>query len=112
LRLPDPPGTNVAARALTERQAVYPGSAQEGGAMRTLIASYLTFGLVLLLIGFYVTGDCPLKNTDVASDVVFVLGWPVYFYNDVVRGTLTAAQLLHLQACQNGVVAFHGALPR
>ncbi len=80
--------------------------------MRALIAFYLTFGLVLLLLGFYVTGDCPIKNTDVASDVVFVLGWPVYLYNDVVHGPLTAAQLLHLQACQDGVVAFRGALSR
>jgi hypothetical protein len=80
--------------------------------MRTLIASYLTFGLVLLLVGFYVTGDCPIKNTDVVSDVVFVVAWPVFLYNDVVRGPLTPAQLLHLQACQDGVVAFRGVLSR
>ncbi len=80
--------------------------------MRSLIACYLAFGLVLLLIGFYVTGDCPIKNTDVVSDVVFVVGWPVYLYKDVVHGPLTAAQLLHLQACQDGVVALRGALPR
>jgi hypothetical protein len=79
--------------------------------MRSVIASYLTFGLVMLLVGFYVTGDCPIKNTDVASHVVFVMGWPVYLYKDVLHGPLTPAQLLHLQACQNGVVAFRGALP-
>ncbi len=80
--------------------------------MRSLIAFYLTFGIVLLLVGFYGTGDCPVMNKDVVSDGVFVLGWPVYLYNDVVRGPLTAAQLLHLQACQDGVVAFRGVLLR
>jgi hypothetical protein len=72
--------------------------------MRTLIGSYLTFGFVLLLVGFYATGDCPVKNTDVASDVIFVVGWPLYLYADVVRGPLTPAQWLHLQACGEGVV--------
>jgi hypothetical protein len=78
--------------------------------MRSLIAIYLAFGFVLLIMGFYGTGDCPIKNKDVFSDAVFVMGWPVYFYNDVVRGPLTPAQLMHLQACQNGVVALSGAL--
>ena len=80
--------------------------------MRSLIALYLAFGIVLLMVGFYGTGDCPSKNKDAVSHVVFVLGWPVYFYNDVIRGPLTPAQLMHLQACQDGVVAFRGVLPR
>jgi len=80
--------------------------------MRSLIAIYLAFGFVLLMVGFFETGDCPIKNTDVVSNVVFVVGWPVYFYNEVVRGPLTPAQLMHLQACQDGVVALRGALTR
>jgi hypothetical protein len=78
--------------------------------MRSLIALYLAFGFVLLVVGFYATGDCPIKNKDVISDAVFVAAWPVYFYKEVVRGPLTPAQLMHLQACQNGVVALSGAL--
>jgi len=71
--------------------------------MRALITLYLTIGIVLLLLGLFATGDCPDKNTDVVSDVVFVLGWPVYLYDDVVHGNLTAPQWLHRQACEGGV---------
>ena len=71
--------------------------------MRSLLGCYLALGLILLVAGFYGTGPCPLKNTDVVSDGVFVIGWPVYLYNDVVRGPLTAGQWLHLQSCQGGV---------
>ena len=60
--------------------------------MRALISLYLTIGVVLLVLGFFATGDCPDKNTDVVSDVVFVLGWPVYLYDDVVHGNLTALE--------------------
>jgi len=71
--------------------------------MRALISLYLTIGIVLLLLGFFATGDCPNKNTDVVSDVVFVLGWPVYLYDDVVHGNLTAPEWPHRQACEGGV---------
>ncbi|MFI4947243.1 MAG: hypothetical protein ACHQC9_00390 [Alphaproteobacteria bacterium] len=80
--------------------------------MRLVLGFYLTFGVIFLLVGFYGTGDCPIKNKDVLSDVVFVLGWPVYLYNDVVRGPLTAGEWLHLQACGNGVATIPGAALR
>jgi hypothetical protein len=85
-------------------------SAKEAAPMRSLIAIYLAFGLVLLIMGFYGTGDCPIKNKDVVSDALFVVGWPVYFYREVVRGPLTPVQFMHVQACHNGVVALSGAL--
>ncbi len=71
--------------------------------MRALITLYLVIGIVLLLLGLFATGPCPDKNTDVVSDVVFVLGWPVYLYDDVVHGNLTAPEWLHRQACEGGV---------
>jgi hypothetical protein len=73
--------------------------------MRPLISLYLTIGIAMLLVGFVATGPCPEKNMDVVSDLVFVLGWPVYLYDDVVRGNATAPQWLHRQACEGGVVA-------
>jgi hypothetical protein len=71
--------------------------------MRALISLYLTIGVVLLVLGFFATGDCPDKNTDVVSNTVFVLGWPVYLYDDVVHGNLAAPEWLHRQACEGGV---------
>ena len=70
--------------------------------MRALISLYLVIGIVLLLLGLFATGPCPDKNTDVVSDVVFVLGWPVYLYDDVVHGNLSAPEWLHKQACEGG----------
>ncbi len=67
--------------------------------MRVLVGLYLSIGVVLLLIGFLATGPCPDKNKDVVSNVVFVLGWPVYLYDDVVQGKAAAPQWLHRQAC-------------
>src|SRR5438128_458853 len=55
-------------------------------AMRALVSFYLAIGIVLLVVGFVATGPCPEKNSDVVSNVVFVLGWPVYLYDDVVHG--------------------------
>ena len=78
--------------------------------MRSLVGLYLSLGIVLLLIGFFATGACPNRNKNVISDVVFVLGWPVYLYDDVVHGTVTAPQWLHRQACEGGVVAFRVSL--
>jgi len=80
--------------------------------MRLLLGSYLSVGLVLLLVGFFATGPCPNKNKDWVSDAVFVVGWPVYLYDDVVHGTATAPQWLHRQACEGGVVSDHAALMR
>jgi hypothetical protein len=74
--------------------------------MRSLVGFYVTIGVVLLLVGFFATGPCPVKNKNVVSDAVFVLGWPVYLYDDVVHGNVTAPQWLHRQACQGGVVAY------
>ena len=54
--------------------------------MRALVGLYVSVGIVLLLVGFLATGPCPDKNRDVVSNVVFVLGWPVYLYDDVVHG--------------------------
>lgn len=71
--------------------------------MQSLLGTYLALGLVLLLVGFFATGSCPNKNKDVISDAVFVMGWPVYLYDDVVHGGATAPQWLHRQACEGGV---------
>lgn len=77
--------------------------------MRSLVGLYLSIGILLLVVGFFATGPCPNKNRDVVSDVVFVLGWPVYLYDDVAHGNLSAPQWLHRQACEGGVVADRAA---
>ena len=80
--------------------------------MRSLIGFYLSVGLFFLLVGLFATGACPDKNKDVVSNVVFVLGWPVYLYDDVVHGNLSAPQWLHRQACEGGVIAFYRPPPQ
>src|SRR4051794_30075242 len=70
------------------------------GHMRGLLGGYLAIGIIMLLIGFFATGPCPDKNRDIVSNVVFVLGWPVYLYSDVVQGDVTSPQWLHRQACE------------
>jgi hypothetical protein len=85
------------------------GAIVRAGSMRALTSLYLTIGVVFLLIGFVATGPCPDKNKDVVSNVVFVLGWPVYLYDGVVRGGIAAPQWLHRQACEGGVVADRSA---
>jgi hypothetical protein len=80
--------------------------------MRVLVGLYLSIGVALLLIGFLATGPCPDKNKDVVSNVVFVLGWPVYLYDDVVQGKAAAPRWLHRQACEGGVVAYGTDTPR
>lgn len=77
--------------------------------MRSFVGFYLTIGIVLLIIGFVATGPCPHKNGDVVSDVVFVLGWPVYLYDNVAHGSVAAQQWLHRQACEGGVIVYHTA---
>jgi hypothetical protein len=74
--------------------------------MRALVGLYLVIGIVFLALGFVATGPCPAKNRDVVSDVVFVLGWPVYLSDNVSKGDLSATQWLHRQACEGGVVAY------
>ncbi len=74
--------------------------------MRALVGLYLVIGIVFLVLGFVATGPCETKNADVVSDVVFVLGWPVYLANNVSQGNESATQWLHRQACQGGVVAY------
>jgi hypothetical protein len=87
-------------------------SPKEGDPMRSLVGTYLSIGIVLLVLGFFATGPCPDKNRDVVSHTVFVLGWPVYLYDDVVHGKGTAPQWLHRQACEGGVASDHAALSR
>ncbi|HEV2301999.1 MAG TPA: hypothetical protein VGR91_10565 [Stellaceae bacterium] len=80
--------------------------------MRSIVSLYLAIGIALLLIGYFATGDCPNKNTDVVNDVVFVLTWPVELYGYVIAGTMTPTEWLHLQACGGGL-GQHGAdLPK
>jgi hypothetical protein len=71
--------------------------------MRAIVALYLVVGVVLLAIGFLLLpGPCPNRNTDVVSNIVFVLTWPVGLYAEVYRGQLSAPQWLHRQGCEGG----------
>ena len=71
--------------------------------MRSIVGLYLTIGIVLLAIGYFLTGPCPNKNTDVVNDVVFVLTWPVGLYGYVVNGSMSTEGWLHAQACEGGL---------
>ena len=70
--------------------------------MRGIVVFYLGIGLVLLGIGFLLPGPCPNRNTDLASNAIFVLTWPVGLYAEVLRGHLSAEEWLHAQACKGG----------
>lgn len=70
--------------------------------MRALVGLYLVIGIVLLAIGYLLPGPCPDRNTDVVSDLVFVLTWPVGLYSEVYRGHMSVQQWLHAQACEGG----------
>jgi hypothetical protein len=74
--------------------------------MRVLFTLYLIVGFLLLLVGLYATGDCPVTNKDMLSNLVFIISWPGYLYKDVLQGPMTPAQWLHTQACGGGVVVF------
>ena len=74
--------------------------------MRVLFTLYLIIGMALLLVGFYGTGDCSERNTDLLSDVVFVISWPGYLYKNVLHGPMGPGEWLHTQACKGGVVIF------
>ncbi len=70
--------------------------------MRVLVGLYLAIGVVLLAIGYLLPGPCPNRNTDIVSDVVFVLTWPVGLYAEVYHGQLSVEEWLRAQACQGG----------
>ena len=80
--------------------------------MRSIIALYLIIGIVLLIIGYFATGPCPNKNTDVVNDVVFVLTWPVELYGYVITGDMTPEAWLHKQACEGGFGQHGATLPK
>jgi hypothetical protein len=70
--------------------------------MRALVGLYLAIGIALLAIGFLLPGPCPNRNTDVVSNLIFVLTWPVGLYSEVYQGQMSAQDWLHAQACQGG----------
>ena len=70
--------------------------------MRALIGLYLVIGIALLAVGFLLPGPCEKRNTDVVSNVVFVLTWPVGLYAEVYRGRYSAQEWLHNQTCAGG----------
>ena len=37
--------------------------------MRSIVALYFIIGILLLVFGYFATGPCPDKNTDVVNDV-------------------------------------------
>jgi len=71
--------------------------------MRSIVALYLFIGIALLAVGHLATGPCPDRNLDPVNNAVFILTWPVYFYGDVVAGTMSPEQWLHVQACGGGL---------
>jgi hypothetical protein len=71
--------------------------------MRSIVGLYFTIGIILLAVGYFLTGPCPNKNTDVVNDVVFVLTWPVGLYGYVMNGNMTTEGWLHAQACEGGL---------
>ena len=70
--------------------------------MRALVGLYFVIGIALLVIGFLLPGPCPKRNTDIVSNVVFVLTWPVGLYAQVYHGRLSAEDWLHAHSCEGG----------
>jgi len=89
-------------RRAPENCSVAAKSSCSGGTMRAIVALYIVIGVVLLAIGFLLPGPCPNRNTDVVSNLVFVLTWPVGLYAEVYQGQLSAQEWLHRQACEGG----------
>jgi hypothetical protein len=69
-------------------------------AMRGLVGLYFFVGILLLVLGFLFTGPCRTPNGDLISDVVFVLTWPVGLYSEVYKGSQSAEDWVHRQACE------------
>jgi hypothetical protein len=80
--------------------------------MRSIISLYFVIGILLLIIGFFATGPCPNKNTDLVNDAVFVLTWPVELYGYVIAGNMSPEAWLHTQACEGGLGQHGVDLPR
>jgi hypothetical protein len=70
--------------------------------MRAIVLLYFVIGLGLLAIGFVLPGACSNRNTDIVSNLVFVVTWPVGLYAEVYRGHMSVEEWLHAQACQGG----------
>jgi hypothetical protein len=70
--------------------------------MKALVGLYVGIGVVLLGVAFLLAGACPNRNTDIVSNAVFVMTWPVGLYAEVYRGQLSAEEWLHEQACRSG----------
>ena len=70
--------------------------------MRGLVGLYLAIGIVMLAIGFMLPGPCENRNTDVVSNLVFVLTWPVGLYAEVYKGPYSLNDWLRAQACGSG----------
>jgi hypothetical protein len=67
--------------------------------MKGLAGLYLVIGIVMLAVGFLLPGSCENRNTDVVSNLVFVLTWPVGLYAEVYHGPYALRDWLHAQAC-------------
>lgn len=70
--------------------------------MNALAGLYLVIGIVLLAIGFTLPGPCENRNTEVVSNLVFVLTWPVGLYAEVYKGPHSLQDWLRAQACAGG----------
>ena len=70
--------------------------------MRAIVILYFVIGLGLLAIGFVLPGGCANRNTDIISNVVFVVTWPVGLYAEVYRGHMSVENWLRAQACEGG----------
>jgi hypothetical protein len=71
--------------------------------MRAIVALYFAIGIVLLILGYVVTGTCETPNKDAVNDTVFVLTWPVGVYRYVMQEGMTPTAWLHTQACGGGL---------
>jgi hypothetical protein len=70
--------------------------------MRALVGLYLAIGIALAVVAFLLPGPCVNRNTEVVSNLVFILTWPVGLYSEVYRGQLSAYDWLKAHACQGG----------
>jgi hypothetical protein len=89
-----------------------PASNNGENPMRSIVSLYFVIGLLLRVFGYFATGPCPDKNTDVVNDAVFVLTWPVELYGYVITGSMTPEDWLHKQACEGGFGKHSSDLPK